>query len=198
MHSAPTLSFVFLILQLSTLPSPQLLSRHHLKTYLDKYSPSIIISYLIVRSHVRPSAQTFLRNLCVLSVSALDYSFSLVFFCFQPSNLQMRILHSGWFLGTFKPSSPNSFTHNSLSDPYPLNPVVSILYKNSGGRGPGLFPVIPGEARDLLFLTSLLRCVVTSIFRKAKPCPPNSALQLVPPSIPTASTSAPKASDATC
>jgi hypothetical protein len=103
----------------------------------------------------------------------------------------MRVLYPGWFFGAFKPSRPNSFTHNSLSDPYPLNPVVSILYKNSGERGPGFLPVIPSEARDLLFpyfLTPLLRCVVISIFRKAKPCPPNSALQLVPVSIPTAST----------
>ena len=123
----------------------------HLKIHLDKYSPSIIISYLLVGRHARPSAQTCLRNLCVLSVSALDYSFFLVFFCLQPSNPQMRVLYPGWFFGTFKPSRPNSFTHNSLSDPYPLNPVVSILYKNSGERGPGFFPVIPSEARDLLF-----------------------------------------------
>jgi hypothetical protein len=33
------------------------------------------------------------------------------------------------------PHSSNSFTHNLLSDPHPLNPVVSILYKNGGGRG---------------------------------------------------------------
>ena len=30
----------------------------------------------------------------------------------------------------------NSFPHNLLSDPHPLNPAVSIFYKNSGGRGP--------------------------------------------------------------
>jgi hypothetical protein len=100
----------------------------------------------------------------------------------------MRVLYPGWFFGTFKPSRPNSFTHNSLSDPYPLNPVVSILYKKSGGGGP-VFSLSSRAKRGIcFFLTSLLRCVVTSIFRKAKPCPPNSALQLVPLSIPTAST----------
>jgi len=29
----------------------------------------------------------------------------------------------------------NSFPHNLLADPHPLNPVVSIFYKNSGGGG---------------------------------------------------------------
>ena len=36
----------------------------------------------------------------------------------------------------FQPSYPtNSFRLNLFADPYPLNPAVSILYKNSGGRG---------------------------------------------------------------
>jgi len=30
---------------------------------------------------------------------------------------------------------PNSFRLNLFADPYPLNPVVSIFYKNIGGRG---------------------------------------------------------------
>jgi len=31
--------------------------------------------------------------------------------------------------------SPKSHGINSFADPHPLNPVASILYKNSGGRG---------------------------------------------------------------
>src|SRR5260370_3649265 len=31
--------------------------------------------------------------------------------------------------------SSNSFSHNLLSDPHPLNPVVPILYKNRGEEG---------------------------------------------------------------
>src|SRR5258708_11266021 len=38
------------------------------------------------------------------------------------------------------PLSSNSFPHNSLSDPHLLNPVVTILYKNSRGRGPVFGP----------------------------------------------------------
>ena len=126
------------------------------------------MSYLLVRRHVRQSAQTCLRNLCVLSVSALDCSFSLVFFCFQPSNLQMRVLCPGWFFGTFKPSRPNSFTHNSLSDPYPLNPVVSILYKNSGGGGPVFSQSSRAKRGICFFLTSLLRCFVASLLQSSE------------------------------
>ena len=32
------------------------------------------------------------------------------------------------------PLSSNSSPHNLLSDPHPLNPAVSIFYKNGGGR----------------------------------------------------------------
>src|SRR5712692_6758747 len=101
------------------------------------------------------------------------------------------------------PLSSNSFPDNPLSDPHPLNPVVLILYKNSGGRGP-VFPCHPERSEGSAFslfpylFTSLLLYIVTSIFRKAQPCLPNSALQLAPSSIPTASTSAPKASAAAC
>src|SRR5260370_32062893 len=151
----------------------------------------MVTYYLIVRHHVRRSS---LRSPipAQLSVSALDCSFSFVFFSVQTTNLQ-----------TFKHFRPNSFPHNSLSDPHPLNPIVSILCRNSGGRGPD-FPCHPerseGSAFSLLpyVSTSLLHYVVTSIFLKAQLCPPNSTLLLAPPSTIIASTSAPKASVATC
>src|SRR5260370_23133233 len=40
------------------------------------------------------------------------------------------------------PLSSNSFPHNLLSDPHPLNPVVSIFYKNIGGGGPLLLQTL--------------------------------------------------------
>src|SRR5713226_1123235 len=95
------------------------------------------------------------------------------------------------------PLSSNSFPHNLLSDPHPLNPAVSIFYKNIGGRGV-LFLVIPSEARDLLFPYFFTSLFPYFQIRKAQRCPPNSALQLAPPSIPTASTSAPKVTAVTC
>src|SRR5258708_29158823 len=56
-------------------------------------------------------------------LGASDSSFSSVFFIFQLLTFN------------FQPSFPsNSFPHNSLSDPHPLNPVASIFYKNSGGE----------------------------------------------------------------
>jgi hypothetical protein len=67
-----------------------------------------------------------------------------------PLNVQMRMAftltgsgHPGCILGTFqhpnlqtfKRSRTNSFSHNLLSDPHPLNPVLSIFYKKGGGEG---------------------------------------------------------------
>jgi hypothetical protein len=93
------------------------------KIYLDKYCTSAVTWDLIVGDHLRRFT-SFPRSLCVLRVSALDCSFSFVFFVFQLLTFN------------FQPSLPsNSFPHYLLSDPHPLNPVVSILYKNSGGRG---------------------------------------------------------------
>jgi hypothetical protein len=66
--------------------------------------------------------------------------------------------------------SSKSFPHNSLSDPHPLNPVVSILYKNSGGRGM-LIHVISSVARDLLFpyfLIYFLRRFFTSLLQSSE------------------------------
>ncbi len=102
---------------------------------------------MIVRDHVRRFTSSS-RSLCVLSVGvypersrrALDCSFSLVFFNFQPSNLQ-----------TFKRFRPNSFPHNLLSDPHPLNPVLSIFCENRGGEGPS----------SRYFVTSLLHRSLT-------------------------------------
>ena len=67
-----------------------------------------------------------------------------------PLNVQMRMAftptgsgHPGCIFGafqhpdlqTFKRFRTNSFSHNLLSDPHPLNPVVSIFYKKGGGEG---------------------------------------------------------------
>src|SRR6267143_649139 len=65
-------------------------------------------------------------------VSAFNCAFSFVFFNFQHSNLR-----------TLKLFCPNSFPHNLLADPHTLNPVVSIFYRNSGGRGPFLLTSLP-------------------------------------------------------
>jgi hypothetical protein len=78
-----------------------------------------------------PSSSIFI--LCSFSVGvcleqsrrALGCSFSFVFLNLQPSNMQ-----------TLKRSYPNSFPHNLLSDPHPVNPALSIFYKNIGGEGP--------------------------------------------------------------
>src|SRR5712671_3679627 len=56
-----------------------------------------------------------------------------VFFNLRHPNPHMRILHPGRFFGIFQRSRTNSFPHNLLSDPHPINPVPSISYKNSGG-----------------------------------------------------------------
>jgi hypothetical protein len=154
----PSLSFVFLTFQLSTFNLQPASSSNsfpfiHLRIYIDKYYQDVVISCLIVERQIRSFTPTSPRNLCVLSVSALDSSSSFVFLNFQLLTLNVQ------------PSlASNSFPHNSLSDPHPLNPVVSILYKKQGGRG----FVIPSKARDLLFptslyfITSLLLYVVTS------------------------------------
>src|SRR5258708_32274565 len=126
---------------------------------------SMLTCTLIVRRHPRrfTSQSPSARDLCgrrlprpCRGVSSFNCSFSFVFFNIQHSNLR-----------TFKPSRANSFPHNLLSDPHPLNPVLSIFYKNTGGGGP-VFPCHPerseGSAFSLLpyFLTSLLRCFFIS------------------------------------
>jgi len=99
----------------------------------------VVTSRLIVRRHSRrftlqsPSP----HDLYALSVGfypersrrALDYPFSFVFLNFQPLTFNL-------------PFRANSFPHNPLSNPHPLNPVVSILYKNSGGRGHHQYPML--------------------------------------------------------
>src|ERR1700687_3051852 len=88
-------------------------------------------SSLIVRHHPRRFTPPSPRDLGVRhlprpgrGVSGLDCSFSFVFLNVQRSNLQ-----------TFQLPPTNSFPHNLLSDPHPLNPVVSIFYKTVGGGG---------------------------------------------------------------
>jgi hypothetical protein len=161
---------------------------------IDKYHIRAIPCALIVSRHARPFALASPRNFCPLRVSvypertrrALDSPFSFVFLNLQHSTLD------------FQPSAlSNSFPHNSLSDPHPLNPVVSILYKNSGGGAPAFLS--SRAKRGICF--SLLRCFFTSLLQSSerfKSCPLNPAIPSAPPSIPTASTSALKASAATC
>ena len=116
---------------------------------IDKYHIRAIPCALIVSRHARPFALASPRNFCPLRVSvypertrrALDSPFSFVFLNLQHSTLD------------FQPSAlSNSFPHNSLSDPHPLNPALSILYKIMGeGFVLILSTVIPSTARDLLF-----------------------------------------------
>jgi hypothetical protein len=98
----------------------------------------MVISVVLL-SHQPRRFVRFPRNRCVLSVGAcpdllgaLDSFFSFLFFNFQPSNLQ-----------TFQRFASNSFPHNLLSDPHPLNPAVSIFYKKGGGGGRLLVPSLP-------------------------------------------------------
>ena len=126
------------LLSLFSPPVPNSFLLNYIIVYLDKYSPSMVISVVLFSHHPRRFVR-FPRNRCVVSISvylersrrALDCSSSFVFFNFQPSNLQ-----------TFQRFAPNSFPHNSLSDPHPLNPAVSILYKKWRGRG-GRLPSRP-------------------------------------------------------
>ena len=163
--------FHFLLSPLHPLaPNPPLLN--YLIIYLDKYWPIMVTFSLIVRHHARRFSPKSPRSLCVGRLRrpgrgvgacpellrALDCAFSFVFLSFQRSNLQ-----------TFQRSRPNSFPHNSLSDPHPLNPVVSTLYKYSGGRIYSCHPErSEGPAFSLLpyLFISLLLYVVTSILRQ--------------------------------
>src|SRR5712664_95933 len=123
----------------------------HLIIYLDEHCVRMVISHLIVRYHVHSLTSPPSQCLWVLSVSALDCSFSFVFFNIQPTDLQTR-----------KRFRPNSFPHNPLSDPHPLNLVVSIFYKDSGGEDP-VFPCHPEPSEESAF--SLLLWFVASLGR---------------------------------
>ena len=152
----PSLSFVFLTFQLSTFNLQPASSSNsfpfiHLKIYIDKYYQDVVISCLIVERQIRSFTPTSPRNLCVLSVSALDSSSSFVFLNFELLTLNVQ------------PSlASNSFPHNSLSDPHPLNPVVSILYKKQGEGGAWSSRAKRGICFSLLPYISLLRCFFTS------------------------------------
>ncbi len=76
------------------------------------------------------------------------------------------------------PSAPlshyprNSLQLNSFADPHPVNPVLSILYKNAGGRGSGFSatvfqPVGGGDKRSFF---SLPRHILSSL-RQDRRCP---------------------------
>src|SRR5712692_3723980 len=72
------------------------------------------------RQFVSPSS----RDLCVLSVSALDRSFSCILSRLQLSTFDLQ------------PSlSSKSLPHNPFADPHPLNLYAATLYKNSWGAG---------------------------------------------------------------
>ena len=159
---------------------------------------------LVVRHHARRFSPKSPRNLYLQRLpgprrgvassseplGASDSSFSFVFFIFQLLTFN------------FQPSFPsNSFPHNSLSDPHPLNPVTSIFYKNSGGSGcRHLSLSLSSRAQRgiCFFLTSLSLYVVTSIPERSQPCLLSQSQQSTPPSIISASTSAPKAIAVIC
>ena len=150
-------SFVFFILQLLTfnlqLSSPDnSFAFIHLILFLDKYRTRMVIWCLIVSRHARRSPLLPPRSLRVRHLAP----FSFLFFNFRLSTFNFGLS-----------SSRNSFPHNSLSDPQPLNPVLSILYKKrGGGAGDERSLRVPTSSRgSLLFLpfcTSLFCCVVTS------------------------------------
>ena len=92
----------------------------------------MLSSCVILAQHPRQLVFPSPRDLCVLSVSALDCCFSFA------SNLQLLTLN-------FQPSpSSKSLPFNSFADPHPLTPVPSILYKNMGrGASPNLSSLSP-------------------------------------------------------
>ena len=60
----------------------------------------------------------------------------------------------------------NSFPHNLLSDPHPLNPVVSMFYENGGGS-----PVLlchPEQSEGSAFSSLLVRCFFTSLLQSSE------------------------------
>ncbi len=50
--------------------------------------------------------------------------------------------------------TPKSLPHNPFADPHPLNPVTSILYKNSGGQG---YPLHSLSPRSFSYVVTSLR-----------------------------------------
>jgi len=61
--------------------------------------------------------------------------------------------------------SCNSFPHNLLSDPHPLNPVVSIFYKNIWGRGVlSSFPISSFKPLTPAFATDPQTAPITPFF----------------------------------
>src|SRR5713101_4326717 len=61
----------------------------------------------------------------------------------------------------------NSFRHNLLSDPHPLNPVVSMFYENGGGES--CFALSSRAKRGIcFFLVPLVRCFFTSLLQSSE------------------------------
>ncbi len=76
------------------------------------------------RSAASPRPASSRRDLCSLSDSALDCSFSFVFPNFQLSTFNFQ-----------PPLLPKSFPFNIFTDPHPITSIESFRYKNVGGRG---------------------------------------------------------------
>ena len=122
----------------------------------------MLSSFVYIASHPRQLVASPPRDLCGLSVPALDCS--LFLWCLKTFNSQLltfnlsapltrflsyrftdphplTLLESHRFKNaggegvspTFR--SPNSLRLNSFADPHPLTSVLSIFYKNSTGRG---------------------------------------------------------------
>ena len=75
------------------------------------------------RSAASPRSAFSRRNLCSLSDSALDCSFSFVLPNFQLSTFNFQ-----------PPLFPKSLPLNSFADPHPITSIESYRYKNVGGR----------------------------------------------------------------
>src|ERR1700737_845828 len=75
------------------------------------------------RSAASPRPASSLRNLCSLSDSALDCSFSFVLPDFQLSTFNFQ-----------PPLLPKSFPFTLFTDPHPITSFESYRYKNMAGR----------------------------------------------------------------
>src|SRR6266478_2268551 len=104
----------------STLPRPF----ESLTSYPLQPLTTVLLCSLIVRAHLR-------LRIDALSPSAPNP----ISLSSTPYPLPLPVLPVARFSGSAAKRSPNSFPHNLLSDPHPLTPMVSIFYKNIGGRG---------------------------------------------------------------
>src|SRR5437660_2182231 len=114
----------------------------------------MVIWCLIVSRHARRSPLLPPRSLRVRHLAP----FSFLFFNFRLSTFNFGLS-----------SSRNSFPHNSLSDPQPLNPVLSILYKKGGGWATGeVWESRPRRESVCFSFLSVRLCSVTSFLQIPK------------------------------